>query len=262
MKGKRYHYLITFEYLGFRYHGWQKQTVGIKTVQSMMDKTIAFILEHEEFKTLGSSRTDAMVSAHKTVCKLTIKKDDDREPEFLQAGFDKNLPKDIRVTKVERTTRDFSIITGSKKKVYHYYFCLENRPSPFIAPFMSSFAEDLDIEKMMEAAKIYQGTHNFRRYCYRPSPDTIFEREILEAEIVENTEITASFFPEKTYVFKVVGAGFMRHQVRLMMGALVDVGSGWHTMESFKETLKGNTADAASFIAPSSGLVLKDIAFK
>ncbi len=70
---KKYHYLLEIEYLGFRLHGWQKQKDTHRTVQGMLDRTLNTVLEHENFKTLGASRTDAMVSSQGTFCKLTIK---------------------------------------------------------------------------------------------------------------------------------------------------------------------------------------------
>ena len=56
------YYLIRIEFLGFRYHGWQKQA-KLKSIQGMVDKTFKFVLGHVNFKTLGCGRTDAKVSA-------------------------------------------------------------------------------------------------------------------------------------------------------------------------------------------------------
>ena len=57
-------YLISIQYLGFRFHGWQKQK-NVMSLHEMIDKTLGFVLDHKGFKTLGSSRTDAKVSANK-----------------------------------------------------------------------------------------------------------------------------------------------------------------------------------------------------
>ena len=45
---KKFFYLIELQFLGFRYHGWQKQK-DVKTVQHMLDRTLHFILEHENY---------------------------------------------------------------------------------------------------------------------------------------------------------------------------------------------------------------------
>ena len=55
-------YLIRIEFLGFRYHGWQKQP-NFRSIQGMVDKTFEFIFQHNDFKTHGCGRTDAKVSA-------------------------------------------------------------------------------------------------------------------------------------------------------------------------------------------------------
>jgi tRNA pseudouridine38-40 synthase len=69
---QQYYYLIHIQYLGFRFHGWAKQP-NVKTVHQFIDKTLPYVLGHNDFKTLGSSRTDAMVSANHFVLELFLK---------------------------------------------------------------------------------------------------------------------------------------------------------------------------------------------
>ena len=67
------YYLIEIQFLGYRYHGWQKQP-NLKTVHLMIDRTINYILENNKFKSLGAGRTDAMVSAPQTAFELFTEK--------------------------------------------------------------------------------------------------------------------------------------------------------------------------------------------
>lgn len=257
---KKYHYLLEVEYLGFRLHGWQKQKDTHRTVQGMLDRTLITVLEHENFKTLGSSRTDAMVSSQGTFCKLTIK-DHEPDPTELKDKLNKNLPADIKIKTLTPTTEELRIINDPKEKEYHYYFCNDKEASPMIAPYMCNFLEDLDFEIMQKAAKIFEGSHNFKNYCYRGNENKIYERDVDFCEVKENDILTASFFPKKSYVFIVKGAGFMRHQVRLMVGAVVLAGSGQITLEDLSESLKGNEIPFKIFVAPSSGLQLYKMKF-
>ncbi len=39
-----YFYVIKIQYLGYRYHGWQKQP-NFKTVHLMIDKTLNYIFD-------------------------------------------------------------------------------------------------------------------------------------------------------------------------------------------------------------------------
>ncbi len=92
------YYLIHIQYFGFRFHGWAKQP-DVKTIHQMIDKTMWFVLGHDDFKTIGCSRTDSMVSANQSAFELFVKEDLDILA-FL-AKLNSNLPPDIRATKVE-----------------------------------------------------------------------------------------------------------------------------------------------------------------
>ena len=54
MQRKRYYYIIAIQYLGFRFHGWQKQP-EVNTVQRMVERTLSYVLEHKKFKVLEAS---------------------------------------------------------------------------------------------------------------------------------------------------------------------------------------------------------------
>ena len=54
MLQKRFFYLVNVQFLGYRFHGWQKQP-NTKTVHLMIDRTLKYILGEQKFKTLGAS---------------------------------------------------------------------------------------------------------------------------------------------------------------------------------------------------------------
>ena len=253
-----FYYLIRIEFLGFRYHGWQKQS-KLKSVQGMVDKTFQFILGHDNFKTLGCGRTDAKVSADDFAFELFG--NTSFECERLLARLNNELPSDIRVKSVEKCTPEFNIIQHSKIKEYHYYFSFGEKSHPFNAPLIRDFGIDLNIGEMLEAVKLFRGTHNFKRYASKPSSNTVFEREILSAIIEPNDRFVDSVTPKNTYVFKVRSKGFLRYQVRLMVGAIVDVGRGVWTKEDLKESLENFEGTQIRHIAPSSGLILHKVEF-
>ena len=80
-------------------------------------------------------------------------------------------------------------------------------------------------------------------------------------ELVENTIYTANYFPEKSYLLRVKGKGFMRNQIRLMMGTLIDLGKHKLTLQDIYESLKPNNTVKMEYIAPASGLMLKNVEF-
>ncbi|WP_017732464.1 tRNA pseudouridine synthase A [Nafulsella turpanensis] len=260
MRKKPYHYyLIHLQFLGFRYHGWMKQP-EVKTVQGMVDRTLAFIFGHEDFKTLGASRTDAGVSANEAALELFVR--EPLEPEELLAQLNLNLPNDIRAMGIEAVDRHFNIIQHPKVKEYTYLFSYGEKNHPFCAPFMVYMREPLDIPLMKKGAKLFEGTHNFKRYCIKPGENTVFEREILHSVIRENDLHTASFFPKESFVYYVHGKGFLRHQVRLMMGALFALGKGNLSLAEIEGSLKGKEDGPIAFMAPQTGLTLNKMSFE
>ena len=54
---------------------------------------------------------------------------------------------------------------------------------------------------MKEGAKLFEGYHNYKRYCTKPTEETKVEREIVFCRIEENKELTAYFFPERKLCF-------------------------------------------------------------
>ena len=252
-----YMYLVEINFLGFRYHGWQKQK-NAKTLHHVVDKTLSFVFDDNDYKTLGIGRTDAMVSASKYYFQLlTISSVDQNR--FIEL-FNSNAPQDISAKNITSVKLGFDLLNCPKIKEYHYYFSNDKSYHPFAAPFIVNVTEKLDIDIMQQGASLFKGGHYFQKYCTKPSEKTIFKRVVESCEIVENTELTASFFPERSYVLKVRGKGFLRYQIRLMMAVLFELGKSNLDLEFIEKSLsKDNDGKFLRNIAPASGLQLYDI---
>lgn len=255
---QQYFYLIHIQYLGFRFHGWAKQP-NVKTVHQFIDKTLPFVLGHKNFKTLGSSRTDAMVSANHAVFELFLK--EPLQKELFYNELNRNLPSDIRAIHIEETDAAFNVIQSPKRKEYMYLFAFGEKCHPFTAPILTSFMDELDIELMKEGALLFRGIHNFKKYCTKPSDKIVFEREIEVSFVEENTMVTANFFPEKSWVYHIHAKGFMRNQIRLMMGQLIRLGRDEITIMDVRNSLIDPDDIPLEYIAPPSGLILNKVNF-
>ena len=257
---KKYFYVINIQYLGYRFHGWQKQP-NVKTLHLMVDRTLNFILEGSYFKSLSSGRTDAMVSAESAAFELFLQEPIEDEIAFLEL-FNLNLPQDIRALDIKEVDDKFNIIQHSKIKEYLYLFTYGEKCHPFCAPIMTTILDVLDIELMKQGAKLFEGENYLKSYCYKPTDKGIYTREILTCELVENTIYTANYFPKKSYILRVRGKGFMRNQIRLMMGTLLDLGKGKLSLEDIRFSLLPNSIVKMDYIAPASGLILNKIEFE
>lgn len=261
MKPIRFYYLFKIQYLGYRLHGWQRQP-NFKTVEGLIKKTLKFVLPGEKIKILGSSRTDAMVSANEAAFELFLYENPLNDMESFLELFNRNLPPDIRALEIKKVDKTFNIIQHPKRKEYHYLFSFGSKNHPFCAPLMINIQDELDIEIMKQGAKLFEGTHYFGNYCVNPTSGTRIERTINSCLILENKIYTANFFPRKSFVLKVEGAGFLRYQIRLMMGALIQLGKGELTLGNIETSLIQGNEMQMYYIAPASGLILNKIDFQ
>ncbi|MDO9182750.1 MAG: hypothetical protein Q7U04_10090 [Bacteriovorax sp.] len=248
----KFYYLVHFQFLGFRYHGWQKQT-ELKTVQQTIEDCFSKYLGHSSFRTIGASRTDSMVSANHSL--FEIISESEIEDELFLANFNQFLPADIKVLKMEKVDKGFKIISAPKVKEYLYFFSFGIKNHPFSAPFMTHINENLNLELMKEAAKLFEGTHYLKSFCFKPKENQNFQREIIHSEIEMNNILTANFFPDKSYLFRIKAKSFMRYQIRMMMGALFEVGMNKLTIDELKKSLSSDE-NLKVMIAPASGLIL------
>lgn len=259
-KKQKFYYVFTIQYLGYRFHGWQKQP-NLKTLHLMIDRTFKYVLKGKPFKTLTSGRTDAMVSANETAFELFVEEPIEDFESFLD-WFNYNLPQDIRALSIKEVDEKFNIIQHPKVKEYIYLFAHGQKCHPFCAPILTTILDPLDIELMKKGAKLFEGKHNFKNYCYKATGEGKYIREILSSELVENNLYKANFFPEQSYAFKVKGEGFGRNQMRLMMGALIKLGKGLMTLEEIEMSLHADSKPIEYYIAPASGLILNRLEFR
>ncbi len=258
---ERHYYLLRIQYLGFRFSGWQRQP-GQKTVEGMLLKTLKFVLPGRGYKILGSSRTDSRVSSLNGAFELFLEGDPLFNPSDFVQNLNLNLPPDIRVTSISKVNKEFNIINDATYKEYRYLFTYGEKLHPFCAPLMAGFHGDLDIPVMQEAASLFLGRHNFSSYTTRDQKGNENERTVTVSELVLNTQFSASFFPEHSYVYRIGGHGFIRYQVRMIMGALVSSGRGELSLQQLRHSLVEPTSLELTYIVPGSGLHLHQLDFK
>ncbi|WP_417371046.1 tRNA pseudouridine synthase A [Gelidibacter japonicus] len=258
---QNYFYLITIQYLGFRYHGWQKQP-NLKTVHLVIDKTVNYVFKgQKKFKSLAVGRTDAMVSANETAFELFTEEPISDLDAFLDQ-FNYYLPQDVRALSMREVDRNFNVIKSAKLKEYIYLFAHGQKSHPFCAPIMTTFRDVLDIELMKKGAKLYEGTHNFKAFCSRVSEKGLYTRTVLSCDLIENDMFDANFFPKESFLFKVKAEGFGYNQIRGMMGTLVKLGKYDFTLDDIAKSLLPGSTEVMEYIAPASGLILNTVEFE
>ena len=235
---------------------WQPK---VKTVQGMVDKTFEFMFPGTEFKTFGTGRTDARVSANKCGFQLSINKE---LPIDFVKQFNSNLPSDIKALDFNVVADNFNPLKAEDLKYYLYLFSFGEKAHPFSANLVYNEQENLDIELMQKGALLFEGEHNFKKYCTKPGDNTQFIRTILDCHIDNKIPYQANFFPENLYALHIKSKGFMRYQVRLIMGQLLALGRGDLELQDIINSLHPTGDESLRYNAPGSGLILQDIQVK
>jgi tRNA pseudouridine38-40 synthase len=184
------------------------------------------------------------------------------ELQEFRTELNTNLPQDIQILDMEVAREDLNIIGDISLKEYGYFFTLGKEHHPFSAPFSTHFTGDLDLPLMREVAPVFEGEHYFHNFTARLQPGKKIFRQIRHCRIEENKELKASFLPEGSFMLSVKGEGFMRYQIRMMMGALVLLGQGQITAAHLKKSLLPGENYTFPYIAPASGLVLLNMHFR
>lgn len=247
-----FHYRLTVSYVGTRYLGWQIQPESYgKTIQGEINLALQKISKSTDVKTLGSGRTDTGVHAMGQVVKATIPLE--INPRNLLKAMNSHLPEDIRVFEASLSTEEFIPTVHAKSKEYHYRFSTNEIHPPFAEHLITHYPYEIDLEAMKKACQIFIGEHDFTNFFVEGTPVSSFVRQIYECEIIE---VPANELFPSYYVFRVVGSGFLKQMVRLMVGAIWRVGRGRVTLEELQNSLSPMKQEKLGAVAPGHGLYL------
>lgn len=250
-------YRITVQYKGTQYSGFQIQ-LSDKTIQGEINSVLKVLSKSEDIKSIGSGRTDAGVHALAQVMRIEIPVD---IPVIgLVRAMNSLLPEDIRVMDAVVVTNEFHPIYSAKSKEYNYVFTTDEVISPFARELMTHFPFELDIELMKKGCQIFCGEHDFINYQCVGTEIESTVRKIMSCELVrfESSGHWGNLAGEY-YVLKVVGNGFLKQMVRLLMGALISLGKGKITLEDLEKSLKTPLKNRLGPTAPPQGLYLKEV---
>lgn len=248
------YYRLTIQYKGTRYCGWQVQpTQAGATVQGSLNHALAVVAKSREVRSLGAGRTDAGVHALGQVAKVSIPLE--INPLNLIRALNVNLPDDIRVVAAETSDEAFMPTVHAKSKEYQYRFTCERGFTAFQNDFIVNHPFELDLELMRKGCNVLVGEHDFCNFYTEGTEVSSTVREILECEIYEVLQGEWSMLP-RHYVFRVVGTGFLKQMVRLLMGAIWNLGRNKITLLDLEKALLPYKSPRLGPVAPPHGLYM------
>ncbi len=238
----------TVEYRGTAYCGWQRQKNGMSVQQAMSDAF--FKLCGERVTLHGSGRTDAGVHALGQVIHFdtasTIPADK------LPYAWNTVLPPDIRVKEAHEERADFNARFDVKRKTYAYKFYTSCHSSPLKIDTACHIPTELDYGAMCRAAKLFEGTHDFKGFQATGGHVKTTVRTIYSAKVIRDGE---------DYTLEICGNGFLYNMVRIIAGTIVYVGKGKIPAESIPEIIDSCERKRAGITLPPYGLYLKQVEY-
>ena len=241
-------FFIKFSYDGSAYCGFQTQK-GKQTIQEEVELALTKINNGKTTKIVASGRTDKKVHA---LCQCAHADLDVKITEYkLKRALNSNLPKDIHVIETRIVDDNFHARYSVIEKEYKYYINI-GEYNPIERNYVFQYNYKLDIEKMKEAIKVFIGRHDFRAFVTENKEKENCVRTITEADIKnDNDKIIITF----------KGNGFLRYQVRNMVGILIRVGENKISTKDVEKILASKDRTKSGKTAPAEGLYLTDIKY-
>lgn len=237
---------LGIEYDGTPFFGWQAQE-NLITVQGELEVALSKIAD-ENIKVFCAGRTDAGVHATGQIAHFDTQAKRDLRAWTL--GTNTHLPSSIAVRWAQITDASFHARFSAIARRYRYVIYNHPMRPAILASRVTWNYKPLSIERMQTAGNYLLGEHDFSSFrsaqCEARSPIRHLQELIVQRE--------------KDYVIIEIQANaFLHHMVRNIAGALMQIGSGWKSLEWMQEVLHAKNRRAAAETASPHGLYLMQV---
>lgn len=241
-------YKLIISYDGSEFYGYQKQP-SKRSVQEEIEETLSRLLNFEEIKFLSAGRTDKGVHATYQVGVFdTIKEIKDLSK--FKYSINCLLPKDIYIKDIKKCPNDFYPRFEVKYKIYEYY--INNEEYNPLKRNYELFYPKFSKEKVNEILNLFVGYKNFKNFTSKEVDEDNFYRNIIDLKLVK---ISSGY----KFIFK--GDGFMRYEIRKIVGTILAYNDNKISKEEILNYLNKEERDIIPFQIDSKGLYLTKIVF-
>jgi tRNA pseudouridine38-40 synthase len=214
-------YKVILAYDGTAFSGMQRQA-NVRSVQGEVEAALKQVGWPGQ-SILAAGRTDAGVHASGQVIAFDFEwAHEDRD---LHNALNATLPEDVAVQGLARSADDFHPRYDAKSRTYRYRTYSQPDRDPLRERYAWRVWPLIDLDEAQAAAKLLEGSHDFRAFGTPPKPDGPTVREVFLASW---QKVGAD-----EYVFEISANAFLYHMVRRIVSTLVEVGQGTVERDAF-----------------------------
>lgn len=244
-------FLIKFSYDGTAYCGYQRQP-NKKTIQEELENALQKINNDISTPITATGRTDKKVHALCQYGHVDISVN--ITPHKLKRALNSNLPSDIHVIETWHVQDNFHARYNVFEKEYKYIINT-GEYNPIERNYVYQYNYHLNINNMKKGIKYFIGTHDFRAFVTENVEKENCIRTITSAKIEQDHS------NKNKYIISFTGNGFLRYQVRNMVGLLLKVGQEKIEPIKVKEILESKSRKKNGATAPAEGLYLVNVSY-
>ncbi|GBF79889.1 tRNA pseudouridine(38-40) synthase TruA [Aphanothece sacrum] len=247
---KKQRVALVIQYLGNDFHGWQRQPKQ-RTVQEELEKAITEVLGHR-LNVKAAGRTDSGVHAAAQVAHF-----DTFSPIPAMRWADilnPRLPDDVLIRASASVPLTWHARFSARWRRYRYTFYTDKRPNLFVKPFSWHYYHSpLNPFLMQEALIPLMGKHHLSAF-HRAGSDR--DHSWVDIQAVQCYQQGPLIHVE------IQANGFLYGMVRLLMGMLVEVGSGKRSLANFTDIWVKERREEVKYSAPPQGLCLLRVGYE
>ncbi|TNF45995.1 tRNA pseudouridine(38-40) synthase TruA [bacterium] len=240
--------ILTLEYDGSQFHGWQIQP-GLRTIQRTVEEALGEMMG-ASVRAKASGRTDAGVHALGQVMHCDVTRE--IPPENVMKGLNSLLPPDVKVVKCRKASEGFHAQYSATGKLYRYKILNRSQPTALHRDRVWHIRRPLDDKTMKIGASYLVGKKDFAAFKSAGDEGTTI-RDLRRIDIVREQDTLTLIFEAD---------GFLKHMVRNITGALVEVGLGRLTPDDVRDVLDSRSRDNSPKKAPPQGLTLVEVFYR
>ena len=235
--------LLTVEYDGTAYAGWQRQINGL-AVQQVIEEALSSACGHPVTVT-GASRTDAGV--HALDQKVHFDTGSSIPPDKYPFVLNTMLPPDIRVLEGREVPEGFHARFLTSGKTYTYRIWNARHGSAMRRNTHWHIPVPLDAASVRPALETLLGRHDFAAFQAAGGTAKTTVRTVRSADLeVHGNE----------WNLTVSGDAFLYNMVRIIAGTVAEIGLGKLGRNAFAEAFETKNRLALGMTAPAHGLEL------